>query len=217
MPLDVGRAFRCEVGTALSSALNVTGISRASAAAVSGTGFTVAAGDFVYMGQVDGMVELSFVVARVAASPAPTATAFTLEGIDSTNFGTWIASPGVQRITTWSTLAQVTSVDFGAGQVDSLDATTLLDVSRQNLAGLLALPDVTVNLFTDYSVTVQGLIDTAAYAGTILPFRFTKQSGNRRCLAGMVSTVGENVQVNQVIGGSFTIIRRSNRDVKYLT
>ena len=131
MGIEAGRGYRTEVGTALAAAMSVTGISKASAAVVSGSGFSVVAGDYVYMGQVDGMVELSYVVARVAASPTPTASAFTLEGIDSTNFGTWSASAGVQKINTWSTLAQATSVDFGAGQVESLDATTLLDVARQ--------------------------------------------------------------------------------------
>lgn len=217
MAVEAGRAYRVEVGTALAGAMTVTGISKATQAVVSGSGFSVVGGDYVYLGQVDGMVELSYVVARVASSPTPTATSFTLENIDSTNFGTWIASTGVQKVSTWSTLAQVTAVDFGAGQVDSLDVTTLLDVARQNLAGLLSLPDVSVQLFTDYSVSVQAAIDTAAYAGTILPFRFTKASAHKRLLAGMVSTVGESVQVNQPIGGSFTIIRRSNRDVKYTT
>ena len=217
MGIEAGRGYRTEVGTALAAAMSVTGISKASAAVVSGTGFSVAAGDYVYMGQVDGMVELSYVVARVAASPTPSATAFTLEGIDSTNFGTWSASAGVQKVNTWSTLAQATSVDFGAGQVESLAATTLLDVARQSQAGLISLADVSINLFTDYSASVQSAIDTAAYAGTILPFRFTKASGHKRLLAGIPSTVGESVQVNQLITGSLTVIRRSNRDVKYTT
>lgn len=78
MGIEAGRGYRTEVGTALAAAMSVTGISKASAAVVSGSGFSVVAGDYVYMGQVDGMVELSYVVARVAASPTPTASAFTL-------------------------------------------------------------------------------------------------------------------------------------------
>jgi hypothetical protein len=217
MPVEAGRQVRLEYGSTLSAAMTVTGISRASAAVVSGSGFAVVAGDFVYMGQVDGMVELSFVVARVAASPTPTATAFTLEGIDSTNFGNWVSSPGVQRITAWTTIAQATSVDFGAGSVEQLPVTTLLDSTTQNIAGLLSRADVTVNLLTAYEVAAQAAIDTAALNGTILPFRVTRPSGHRRLFSGQPSEIGESFNVNQPITGSFTIVQRSNRTVRYTT
>jgi hypothetical protein len=218
MGIEVGRAYRLEYGSALAAAMSVTGISKATQAVVSGTGFTVTAGQFVFLGAVDGMTELNNVVARVATSPTPSATAFTLEGIDSTSFGDWVASPGVRAVTTWTTIAQITGVDFGAGSVDSIDITTVLDTARQNAAGLISRPDITVNLFSDYATgAAQTAMDVAANAGTILPFRATRASGYRRCFAGIPSEVGESVSVNQAITGSFTIINRSNRYVRYLT
>jgi len=217
MGIEVGRQVRLEYGSALAAAMSVTGISKASAAVVSGTGFTVVAGDFVYLGEVEGMTQLSYVVARVAASPAPGATSFTLEGIDSTNFGTWTASTGVQKISTWSTISAATSVDFGSGSVESLDVTTLLDAARQNTAGLLSRADVTVSLFADYAAAAQTAINAAALAGTITTFRVTKASGHKRCFSGIPSEIGESLNVNQPISGSFTIVQRSNRTVTYLT
>jgi hypothetical protein len=164
------------------------------------------------------MAELNNVVARVATSPTPTATAFTLEGIDSTSFVDWVASPGVRAVTTWTTIAQVTSVDFGAGAVESIDITTLLDTARQNATGLISRPDITVNVFADYATgAAQTAMDVAANAGTILPFRAVRSSGYRRLWAGTPSEVGESVAVNQAITGSFTITVRSNRYVRYLT
>lgn len=212
MAVEAGRNYRTEVGTVLATAVTVTAISKASEAVVTASN-TFTAGDWVQFGQVDGMTELSFILARVKS---PSGTQFTLEGIDSTSWGTWTAGT-CQKVNTWATLATATSVDFGAGSVDSLDATTLLDVTRISQAGLIALPDVTVQLFTDYSVAVQGTIETNAYAGTVTPFRFTKASGHKRGLAGIPSTIGESVSVNQLITGQFTIIRRSTRDVKYTT
>lgn len=209
---DAGRGYRTEVGTALAAAVTVTAISKASEAVVTASN-TFSAGDWVLFGQVDGMTELSYMLARVKS---PSGTQFTLEDVDSTNFGTWTAG-GCQKITTWSTLADATGVDFGAGSVESLDATTLLDVTRISQAGLISLPDVTVNLFTNYAAAVQAAIDTNAYAGTVTPFRFTKANGHKRGLSGIPSTVGESVSVNQLITGSFTIIRRSTRDIKYTT
>lgn len=217
MAIEVGRQVRLEYGSALAAAMSVSGISKASAAVVNGSGFTVVAGDFIYLGQVDGMTELSYVVARVASSPAPTATAFTLEGIDSTNFGTWTASTGVQKVNTWATIAAATSVDFGAGSVESLDITTLIDSARQNTAGLLSRADVTVNLFSDYAASAQTAINAAALAGTITVFRVTKASGHKRLFSGIPSEIGESLNVNQPISGNFTIVQRSNRTVTYLT
>lgn len=209
MGIEVGRNYRVEVGTTLAAALTVTAISKASEAVVTASN-TYSAGDYVVFGAVDGMTELSYRVARVKS---PSGASFTLEGLNSTSWGTWTA--GTCQKITWATLAQATSVDFGAGSVESLDATTLLDVTRQAIAGLIAQPDVSINLFTDYSAAVQAAIDTNAYAGTVLPFKCTKNSGHIRLFSGIPSTVGESVNVNQIISGSFTVIRRSIADTKY--
>lgn len=210
MAIEAGRGVTLEVGTVLASAITVTGISKASEAVVTATN-TFANGDWVMFGEVEGMVELSYVVARVKTV---TGANFVLENVDSTLFGTW-TSGTCQKVTTWSTLSTATSVDFGAGSVEQLDATTLRDIRRKSVAGLLAAADATVNLFTDYSQTVQAYIDTSASAGTTIPFRVTKQSAHKRGFAGIPSTIGESLSVNQLITGSFTILNRSDRHVKY--
>jgi hypothetical protein len=212
MPIEAGRGYRLEVGTALAAALTVTGISKATEAVVTATN-TLANGDFVMFGPVDGMTELSYLTARVKTVSG---SSFVLEGIDSTNWGTWSAGT-CQRVTTFSTISTATSIDFGAGSVENLDATTLLDVSKQSLAGMLALPDVSVNLFTDYVQTVQSYIDAQAILGNVLPFRAVRASGQRRCWAGIPSTIGESANVNQILSGSLSIIVRSTRYVKYNT
>lgn len=211
MAIEVGRGYRVEVGTALAAALTVTAVSKASEAVITATN-TLTNGDWVMWGAVDGMFELSFQVARVKAVSG---TGFTLEGVDSTNWGTWI-SGGCQRVTTWSTLGQASAVDFGAPGVDELDITSLLDVTKMKLAGLVDQPAVSVQLFTDYSVSVQTAIDTAAYAATVLPFRFRKPSGQLRGFAAVPSAIGESVNVNQPIAGTLSLIRYSKRDIKYV-
>jgi hypothetical protein len=213
MAIEVGRQYRLEYASVLAAAVTVTAISKASEAVVTASN-TYANGDYVLFGQVDGMQELSYMVAKVKAVSG---TNFTLEGVDSTNFGTWVAG-GCQKVTTWGTIALATSVDFGSGSVDALDVTVLLDSTKQSQAGLIAQSDITVNLFSDYSASAQTAIDAAAYAATILAFRTTKSpSTNKRVWSGIPSTIGESVNVNQPITGSFTIINRSQRANKYLT
>jgi hypothetical protein len=212
MAIEVGRNYRLEVGTALAAALTVTGVSKASEAVVTATN-TLANGDFVMFGAVDGMTELSFLVARVKTVSG---TSFVLEGVDSSAWGTWTAGT-CQRVTTWGTLSTATSIDFGAGSVASLEATTLLDITEQKLAGMLALPDVSVNLFTDNAQAVQSYIDAQAILGNVLPFRAARASGQRRCWAGILKSIGESANVNQILGGSMSIVVRSTRYVKYNT
>jgi len=212
MAIEAGRGYRLEVGTALAAAVVVTAISKATEAVVTATN-TLAAGDYVMFGQVDGMAELSYMVAKVKS---PSGTQFTLEGIDSTNWGTWTAG-ACQKVNTWSTIAQATSVDFGSGSVDELDVTVLLDISKQAQAGMLAQPPVSVSLFADYAASAQTFIDTTAVAGTVVPFRATRPSGQKRVWAGIPSTIGESANVNAPITGSFNIIVRSTRYTKYLT
>jgi hypothetical protein len=212
MAIEVGRQFRLEVATTLASAITTTAVSKASEAVVTATN-TFSNGDWVLWGAVDGMTELSYLVARVKSVSG---SGFTLEGVNSTAWGTWVSGT-CQKISTWSTLAAATSIDFGAGSVDSLDATTLIDVSKQNLAGLLTIPDVSVNLFTDYSVSVQAAIDVNAMAGTVTAFRASKASGHTRGWSGQPSLIGESVNVNQIISGSLNIVVRSTRYLKYTT
>jgi hypothetical protein len=212
MAIEVGREYRLELGTTLGTALTVTGISKASEAVVTAVN-TLEAGDYVFFGEVQGMVELSYIVARVKT---PSGSAFTLEGVDSTAFGTW-TSGACQEVTAWSTVALATSVDFGSGSAEEIDVTVLLDSTRQVQAGLLAQPTISVNVFSDYSSAAQAAIDTRAYASTVTPFRATKKSGHKRLWAGIPSTIGESVNVNSPITGSFTIINRAARVVKYTT
>lgn len=209
MAIEVGRQYRLEYASALASALTVTGISNASEAVVTASN-SLTNGDYVFFGVVDGMYELSYMLCKIKSASG---SGFTLDGVNSSTWGTWTAGT-CQKVNTFSTIAKATTVDFGSGSVESLDVTVLLDATRSNMAGLLAQSDVTVNLYTDYSEAAQTAIDAAAFAGTVLAFRTTKLSNHRRCFSGIPSTIGESVNVNQPISGSFTIVRRG-RDVKY--
>lgn len=210
MAIEVGRQYTLEVGTAVAAALTVTGVSKAAEALVTASN-SLTNGDYVMFAAVEGMIELSYLVARIKSASG---TNFVLEGVDSQAWGTW-TSGACSKITTWSVLSQATSVDFGSGSVEEIDVTVLQDATRQTQAGLIAQPSITVNLFTDYSATVQSAIDTNAYASTVTAFRATKRSGHKRLFGGIPSTIGESVNINQPITGSFTIIQRSNRVVKY--
>jgi len=211
MANEVGREYRLEVQSTIDTVKTVTAITKANPAVVSCASHGYANGDIVVLTGVQGMVEVNNLVARVANQASGT---FELEGVNSTNFGTF-TSGSVAEVTAFTTVTQSTGVDFGAGSAEEIDMTTLIDSTRVVDAGILSLPQITVNLFADPSATAQAAIETAAYAKTMLAFRATTKGGRVRLWAGIPSTIGESVSVNSPITGSFTITVRSPRYLHY--
>lgn len=213
MANEVGREYRLEVQSTIDTAKTVTAISKANPAVVSCASHGYLAGDIVVLTDVEGMVEVNNLVARVAN---PAAGTFELEGVDSTNFGDF-TSGEVAEVTAFSTVSQATSIDYGQGSAEEIDMTTLLDSTRRTDLGTLSLPAATVNLFADVTSAVQTAIEAAAYAKTMLVFRATTKGGRKRLWAGIPSTIGESVAVNSPITGSFTINVKSPRYSHYAT
>jgi hypothetical protein len=211
MANEVGREYRLEVQSTIDSVKTITGITKANPAVVSVTAHGYANGDIVILTDVEGMVEVNNLVARVANQASGT---FELAGVNSTNFGTFVSGE-VAEITAFTTVTQATGVDFGAGSAEEIDMTTLIDSTRRVEDGILSLPQITVNLLADPPAAAQAAIETAAYAKTVLAFRATTKGGRIRLWAGTPSTIGESVSVNSPITGSFTINVKSPRYINY--
>lgn len=211
MAIEVGREYKLEMGTAYGSSKAITGITKGASTVFSSATHDFVVGDYVLL-RLQGMVELDQVVAKVSAISA--GISFTV-AIDSTNFGDWQSGSDAIKVTTWQTISAATSVDFGAGSIEEVDVTTLVDKVTRRTNGPLTLPPVSVNLFTDPDATVQDAVDAYAYAGTVVAFRATRKSGKCRTFAGVPSTIGEAVSVNSPISGSFSVIVRSARHLKH--
>jgi len=211
MANEVGREYRLEVQSTIDSVKTVTAITKANPAVVSCASHGYANGDIVILTDVEGMVEVNNLVARVANQASGT---FELAGVNSTNFGTFVSGE-VAEITAFTTVTQATGVDFGAGSAEEIDMTTLIDSTRRVEDGILSLPQITVNLLADPPAAAQAAIETAAYAKTVLAFRATTKGGRIRLWAGTPSTIGESVSVNSPITGSFTINVKSPRYINY--
>lgn len=207
MANEVGREYRLEVQSTIDATKTVTAISKATTAVVSCAAHGYANGDVVILTNVQGMVEVNNLVCRVANQASGT---FELEGVDSTNFGTFV-SGSVAEVTAFTTVTQATGIDFGAGSAEGIDMTTLIDSTRRVEDGVLSLPQITVNMFADPPATAQAAIEKAAYAKSVLAWRATTKGGRVRLWAGTPSTIGESVSVNSPITGSFTINVKSPR------
>jgi hypothetical protein len=128
-------------------------------------------GDAVYGKTIVGMEEIEGQIFRVSG----VATTFTMEGVNSTNFGTFVSGSFV-KIQTWATLARVQTVTIPPGTRTRIPSTVLLDRFGQSLAGLAEAPEVTFEGISDVrSAGVKAIRDAAA-AGAPLAFRISTQS-----------------------------------------
>lgn len=209
--IEIGREYRLEVENVVASALTASAITNASPPVVTSAAHGLAVGDYVKFGEVEGMPELSYMVCRLSAVDTNT---MTLEGLDSTDWGTF-TSGTLQKVESWQTVSHATGIDFGAGAADEINISVLLDAKNRTDTGLLTQPPVTVNLFTDPSLAAQAKIDEAGYTAANLAWRATRKSGKKKLWSGKPSTVGESVAINTPIAGSFTITVQSSRFVNY--
>jgi hypothetical protein len=111
--------------------LAFSAISNASEAICTVTGGTLAVGDILLV--TSGWTPLNNKVVRVKAA---TATAITLEGIDTTNVGIYPAGSGtgsLKKILTWVQIPQITDVGFSGGDQNYADIVFLEDQQGRQL------------------------------------------------------------------------------------
>lgn len=198
----IGRNVRVEIGKTEGAAKTVTAVTLANPGVASSTAHALTDGTVGYMNGVVGMAQLDGQAIRINA---PAADTFQLEGINTTGYPAYTAGTLIP-ITAWSTLSRAGSYQIGGGEADKIDNTTLLDVIKQEINGLLAAQSVSFDLkleTTDEEALT--LINTAALAGTYLVFRITLADGAQRIFRGQPSMPGENVGQGAIGTGAFSV------------
>lgn len=206
----IGRNTRIEVQASLGALITASAVSKANPGVVSAEGHALVAGDVViFEDDFAGMTELAGQIARVANPVSATPDTFEVEGIDTTNFGTF-TSGGLNKIATWQTLGVARSLSAGGTSPNRLDATTLLDSERQYVFGLSDQPELTVEALSDPTGAAMLVIEAAARSNTPLGFRVTMSDSSKRLFRGYVSLPSESISLDQVVTQSFSItqIRR---------
>ena len=216
MSVPKGRNTRVEVAATYSTAKSVTAITKASPGVVTSAAHGLTDGTIGYFSGVSGMVELED---QAASVDGPVSSTFNIEGLDTTNFGTFSGSCNFTPVATWLTLSNSTGYTIGGGNADEMDATTLLDTSKKTEFGMNAADTVTIDGFeisvpkgtllidgfSDSQLAGRAIVQAAARAGTDVVFRFTLSNGERRVFRGQPSLPGEAMSVNQKATGSFNV------------
>lgn len=141
----VVKNVRTRIQTALSTAITITAISKASEAVITATN-TLSAGDWVVIRNVTGMTEINERVVRVKS---PSGTQFTAEGLDSTDFTTYVSGGSAYEVTTFATLDNITSLNFSDNPAAKQDITAISDTSIKETNGLKGAPTASFGINAD--------------------------------------------------------------------
>lgn len=163
-----------QIQTALASAKTITGISKASEAVVTGT-HDYAIGDLIVITGVLGMTEINDKVVRVKS--VSTTVSFVCEGINSTNWTTYVSGGTAEKVSTMGTFDNVTNLSLPDSPPTELDVTTIHDLEKQVVFGLRDFPKGTLSLVADPLSATSVEMATAEDANTRRVFKVTLQSG----------------------------------------
>ena len=126
----------------------ITAISNASPASVTAT-HSLSAGDFVVIASSWGLLDMR--VCRVAGVTGT--TAFTLEGVDTSDTAKYPATTGIpatfRKITAWSQLSQVKGVSASGGAQQFADITSITDTVKRQIPTIKDAVTMTVDVYDD--------------------------------------------------------------------
>ena len=197
-----GRGIAFEFSATLGTPITVTAVTKANPGVATSTAHGQANNVVGFFSNVSGMVQLEGQACRVKNQATNT---FELQGLNTSNFSDFTTGT-FTPVATWHTLAEATGYSIGGGDSEKLDATTLLDVVKQEEAGLLAPQTLSLNVLAqDTPSTAMAALQAAAQSGSKIVFRVRLPNGAVRIGYGEPSLPGEDVQRGQLGTGSASV------------
>jgi hypothetical protein len=174
-----------DMQSALGSALTITAISKASPGEVTSTAHGLSNGAYVYL-EIDGMTELNKRVVRVSNTAANT---FDLEGVDTTNFGTF-TSGTAKEITYGTTFGIIQNLSASGGEPNFVDTTTIHDSVAKQIPGLSSSMTYSMENIWDPSDAGFQAAKSASELKAIRALKITFSDGYIAVFSGYVSAPG---------------------------
>ncbi len=159
-----------EIQKTLGSAITITGITKASPGVATATAHGLSNGAVGIL-SVTGMIELNQRMVRIASVATNT---FALEGIDTTNFTTFVSGT-FTPITAFDTFANVTGISIPEPQPNRKDATTVNLTFKKEIFGLDDALVATLNVQSDPKDVAIVNVRAASKAKATRGFRITLQ------------------------------------------
>lgn len=170
------------VQSALSAGVSVSAISKASQGVVTtGSAHGWSTGDYV-LATVQGMYQVNNRVFRISAASGST---LTLEGEDTTNYGTF-SSGTLQKITFGTTLSTLVSINASGGDFDFINTTTIHDNVKTQIPGLANPSTYSFESFWDPSDAGLVALKSASDSQAQRAILFTFANGQKFTFSGYV-------------------------------
>jgi hypothetical protein len=194
-----GRGVRVEIAATYGTAKVVTAVTQAATGVATSTAHGMANDTVGYWSGVSGMAQLEGQATRVKNTATNN---FDLQGLNTTNYSAFTAGT-FTPVATWATMSEATSYDIGGGAADKLDATRLLDITKQEEQGLLPVSNVTLTVLAqDTPSAAMQLLESAVQTQGAVVVRITLPTGAVRVFRAEPSLPGENVQQGQLGTGT---------------
>ncbi len=151
MAITLTTGSTLSVAKTYAAPLNFTAASNASSCALTVSGSTIVAGDYVEVNSGWGLLDKRLVRAGAGTS----ATSIVLEGIDTTYTIKYPAGAGigsVRKVTAWTQITQVRSISASGGQQQYADVTSLVDQVTRQIPTVRGAVEMTVDVFDDPSL-----------------------------------------------------------------
>lgn len=166
---------KVEMENVKATSKTITAISQATEAIVTAThDFSI--GDLIVIDEVVGMTQINKRVVRVKA--VSTTVSFTCEGLDSTNFSTYVSGGTASKISSFHTFDNMTSFSYPEPQPNRIPVTAIHDSTSKEVFGLDAAPVITANMNSDPLGAAIVELRKASIAKSTKVFRVTTQTGN---------------------------------------
>lgn len=175
---------KVDMQSAIGAAATITALTKASPGVASATN-TFTNGDFVVL-EVVGMSEVNSRVFRVAASSG---SAFTLEGEDTTLFGTF-TSGTAKKLTLGTSFSTLKTINGTGGEFDFLDVTTIHDLIKKEEPGLASPVKYDFDGFWDPSDTAQAAAIAASKLAAQRGVLFTFPGLQKMAFYGYIGASG---------------------------
>lgn len=202
MTTIVGRNCKVEVALTFSAKISPTACTKANPPAVSLTSHGLTDGDVGYWSVTAGMVELD---QQACVINQTSVDAFTLLGLDSTNYSTYTAGDFYEAAS-WGTISEAAGYTVGGGEATQLDDGRLNDSKLRQVAGFNAPENLSIDVkMGEIDSAALQFIIAAARNGTSVLIKVSKGSQILRVAYGVPSVPGEAVQAGQLATGSFSL------------
>jgi hypothetical protein len=187
----------------------ITAITNANPAVVTDSGHALADGDVVEIAGVVGMTEVNsgrYIVEVIDAN------SFSLLGVDSTGYGTYV-SGGTYQEAEFSNFCDLTNYNRTGGTSPEISTTALCSVAQEYLLGLPDFGTTQIDFNFAPATAIQQAIQAAYVSGDLIAVKVTlPEGGGTLVQMGFVQQTSESAGVGGIWTGSMTIRNTGNRE-----